>query len=279
MTESRRISYPILEVQRKIVEEKLKNVRHKLIVISGKGGVGKSFISASLALLMALKGKKVGLFDVDLHGPSIPLMLGLRGSHIYGDERGNLLPVLGPYGIKVISLEFLMTDPSKPLAWRGPLKTRAIHELLSKTKWNNLDYLIFDLPPGTGDEALTITQMIPRITGALIVTIPSVVSEAVVLKAINFCRELKIKILGIIENMAYYTCPDSNKNYPLFKTSSYKGLLAKETEVLASLPFDPRVSEAIDQGILHEIINDKSIPLVKELDRLTDIIINKTEKG
>ena len=273
----RRVTHPILEVQQKIIRDRLSKIKYKILVLSCKGGVGKSFISASISLLLALRGKRVGIFDADLHGPSIPLILGIKDKHVFGDSEGNLIPVNGPYNIKVISLTFLMSDPTKPLVWRGPLKTRALMELLMKTKWNGIDYLIFDLPPGTGDEALTLVQSIPGITGALIVTVPSLVSEAIVLKAMNFCEELGIKILGVVENMAYYTCPENNKNYPLFKISSRESLLKDKAKLLVSLPFDPRVTEAIDKGEYPEFIKDASIPLVSELNRLVDEIIKYIE--
>jgi len=273
----RRVTHPILEVQQKIIRDKLSKIKYKILVLSCKGGVGKSFISASISLLLALRGKHVGIFDADLHGPSIPLILGIRDKHVLGDSEGNLIPVNGPHNIKVISLTFLMSDPTKPLVWRGPLKTRALMELLMKTKWNDINYLIFDLPPGTGDEALTLVQSIPNITGALIVTVPSLVSEAIVLKAMNFCEELGIKILGVVENMAYYTCPENNKNYPLFKISSRESLLKDKAKLLVSLPFDPRVTEAIDKGEYPEFIKNANIPLVSELNRLVDEIIKYIE--
>jgi len=232
----------------KSIEERLRSVKHKIMVVSGKGGVGKSFITSSLALATAIKGRSVGVLDADIHGPSIPKILGINKPLVYADEQG-IYPAIGPLNMKVISVQFFLPEEDTPIIWRGPLKGRLIGEFLSKVVWGPLDYLYIDLPPGTGDEALSVAQYIKGISGAVIITIPSDLSRVVVKKAIRFCKELKIPILGIIENMSGFTCPKCGTTYELFGSGA--GVrIANEVEVpyLGSIPLDPRISECNDNG-------------------------------
>ncbi len=234
--------------QQKMIAEKMKNVKYKLVVLSGKGGVGKSFVTASLAMALAMKAKRVAVFDADIHGPSIPKMLGVHGKRMYALPDGRLLPVDGPLGVKVVSIDFLLESEEQAVIWRGPLKTAAIRELLAYTEWGDLDYLLVDLPPGTGDEQLTIAQLIPGLTGAIIVTIPSDVARIVVKKAVTFARKLNIPVIGIIENMAYFECPDGSRHYIFGKGAGKR--IAEEMGVpfLGEIPIDPRISKANDEG-------------------------------
>ncbi len=234
--------------QQKLIAEKMKNIKYKLVVLSGKGGVGKSFVTASLAMALALKGRKVAVFDADIHGPSIPKMLGVHGKRMYALPDGSLLPVDGPLGVKVVSVDFLLESEEQAVIWRGPLKTAAIRELLAYTFWGDLDYLLVDLPPGTGDEQLTIAQLIPNLTGAIIVTIPSDVARIVVKKAVTFAKRLNIPIIGVIENMSYFECPDGSRHYIFGKGAGRK--IAEEMGVpfLGEIPIDPRISKANDEG-------------------------------
>ena len=171
---------------------KLNKIKHKIAIISGKGGVGKSTVTANLAMAFAMQGHdKVGVLDADIHGPCIPKMLGLKGQTLTGAPDGGLFPVTGKLGIKVASMDFLLPNDETPVIWRGPLKMRAIQQFLSDVTWGDLDYLFIDLPPGTGDEPLTVMQLIPDMDGVVIVTMPSEVSEAVVKKSVTFAKQVR----------------------------------------------------------------------------------------
>ena len=237
----------IQEQQRKVVQN-MSRIKHKLIVLSGKGGVGKSFVTASLAAALASKGYKVGVFDADIHGPSIPKMLGLKeGIGLYATEKG-IQPAVGALGIRVVSIGLLIPSEDTPVIWRGPMKTGAIRQLLAEVDWGELDILLIDLPPGTGDEQLTIAQIIPGLSGSVIVTIPSEVSKVVVKKAIAFTNRLNIPVIGIVENMTYFECPDGTRHYIFGKGAAEE--LAREFKInyLGGVPIDPRIREANDTG-------------------------------
>lgn len=232
----------------KLIEKKMELIKHKVAVISGKGGVGKSFITTSLAVLAASTGKAVGVLDADIHGPSIPKALGINDFQLTVSANG-LEPIVGPLGIKVISTQFFLPEEDLPLIWRGPLKGRLIGEFLSSVNWGVLDLLFIDLPPGTGDEALSIAQYIKGLSGALIVTIPTSLSKLVVKKAVRFCRELHIPILGVVENMKEFLCPKCNEVYTVFPGNAGEEI-SKELGVkyLGAIPLDPRVGECMDNG-------------------------------
>ncbi|KSW12342.1 ATPase [Pyrodictium occultum] len=234
--------------QEKKVEENMKKIKYKIAVLSGKGGVGKSFITASLAFAMSYLGRKVGVLDADIYGPSIPKMMGVQGQSVMATSDGRIIPVTAPLGVKVISIGLLLPEEDVPVIWRGPLSTSAIREMLAYTDWSELDYLFIDLPPGTGDEQLTIAQLIKDLTGTIIVTIPSDVSRVVVAKAVNFARKLNVPIVGIIENMSYFECPDGSKHY-IFGEGVAKKIAEKYgIRFLGEVPIDPRISRANDAG-------------------------------
>jgi len=237
----------IMEQQRKI-KEKMSKIKYKIMILSGKGGVGKSFVTASLAFALAKKGRKVAILDADIHGPSIPKMTGLQGYTLMASPEGEILPATAELGVKVVSIGLMLAEAATPVIWRGPLKASALRELLAYTAWGELDYLLIDLPPGTGDEQLSIAQLIPDLTGAIIVTIPSDVSRIVVLKAVTFAKKLNIPIIGIIENMSYFECPDGSRHYIFGKGAGRR--IAEETGLrfLGEIPIDPRISEANDKG-------------------------------
>ena len=239
------------------VSKTLQHIKNKILVMSGKGGVGKSSVAAFLALMLAQRGYRVGLMDVDLHGPSIPRLLGLTGNIQAADKPGKAKPVSFSSNLEVISIEVLLGD-DKDVAtiWRGPLKIGVIKQFLADIEWSDLDYLIIDSPPGTGDEPLTVAQTIPD-AYALIVTTPQEISLADVRKSINFCRQVKMKILGLVENMSGFQCPHCGKNIDLFKTNG--GQLLAQTEnlnLLASLPFDSEVLQKGDAGNLGGLANE-----------------------
>ncbi len=238
----------IQERHRKI-GKRMSKIEHKIAVLSGKGGVGKSFVTASLASALAAKGRRVTVLDADIHGPSIPKLLGVHGQNIFAGPDG-LIPVETEYGVGVVSLDFMLPSEDTPVVWRGPLKTNAIGELLAEVNWGDLDYLLVDLPPGTGDEALSIAQMIHRMDGALIVTIPTDLSRMVVEKAVVFAKRLRVPVLGIVENMSGFTCPDTGKIYYIFGRDGGKRMAAEmNVDFLGSIPIDPRISESNDRGI------------------------------
>lgn len=228
--------------------ENLEKVRHKILILSGKGGVGKSTVATNLALSFSMNGSEVGLLDVDIHGPDIPKMLGIEDERLMGDENG-IIPVLYPPQLKVMSMAFLLTDKDSPVIWRGPLKMKAIEQFIKDVNWGELDYLIMDLPPGTGDEPLSIAHLIPDADGAVIVTTPQEVALLDSRKAVNFVRAINLPIIGIIENMSGFRCPHCGEEIQLFKTGGGE-MAAKELGVpfLGRVPLDPRIVETGDSG-------------------------------
>ncbi len=237
--------------QMELVTKKMANVKHKIAVISGKGGVGKSLVTVNLAAALAANGRKgkVAILDADLTGPCVPKMLGLKG-HKMEIGPGGILPAEGPEGIGVVSMDFLLPNDEAPVIWRGPLKMGAIRQFLGEVAWGELDYLLVDLPPGTGDESLSILQLLPDMDGVVIVTIPSEVSQAVVKKAVSFARQMKVPIFGIVENMSGMVCPHCGELIDVFsKGGGAKVSSEMDVELLGSIPMDPRVSVDSDSGI------------------------------
>jgi ATP-binding protein involved in chromosome partitioning len=233
-------------------EEARKNLasfKYRIVVISGKGGVGKSFVSSMLALALAEMGKNVALFDADIYGSSIPQLLGLQSVRLQADEEGRILPAEGPLGLRVVAMNLIVDAPETPIVWRGPLASRAIIELMAKVKWGSGDYLVVDMPPGTGDIAITIAQLMPRETYAIVVTAPNILSEVVVAKAINFAISTNLKLLGIVENMSYFKCPHCGRETSIMGKIGGEHLASKyNTTVLIKIPLDPHINEAIDRG-------------------------------
>ncbi|WP_408998388.1 P-loop NTPase [Syntrophus buswellii] len=230
------------------LKKSMERVAHKILVLSGKGGVGKSTVAVNLAVALALEGKRVGLLDVDFHGPSIPKLLALedRKPEVVGDA---MLPVSMDYGMKVMSLGFLLNRKDDAVIWRGPMKYGAIKQLLTDVHWGDLDYLVIDFPPGTGDEPLSVAQLIPDADGAVVVTTPQDVSTIDVSKSVTFCRHLKIPVLGIVENMSGLICPHCSKLIELFKQGGGEEM-AKRMDVpfLGRIPIDPKIVQSSDEG-------------------------------
>jgi ATP-binding protein involved in chromosome partitioning len=228
------------------IEEKLKNVKNKIVVLSGKGGVGKSTISANLAQFLSEKGKKVGILDSDIHGPSIPKILGVEEKKICANQKG-IIPVQTENGLKIMSMAYLIPDKDAPVIWRGPMKMGALRQLLGGVLWEDLDYLIIDMPPGTGDEPLSIAQLIPDIRGVIVVTTPQDVALVSVRKSINFVKKMNLKIIGIVENMSGFTCPHCSKKVDIFKTGGGKKA-AEDFKIpyLGSIPLNPEIVEIGD---------------------------------
>ena len=232
---------------RRALQSRLCHIGHKIMVMSGKGGVGKSTVAVNLAMGLMLAGKKVGLLDVDIHGPSVPTMLGLEGANIEAGPDG-LVPVeLGH--LKVMSMGFLLRDPDDAVIWRGPVKGNVIKQFLKDVAWGDLDYLIIDAPPGTGDEPLSICQLINPIDGAVVVTTPQRVAAMDVRKSITFCAQVGMKVLGVVENMSGFVCPKCGEVTHILRSGGGK-LMADVMGVpfLGSIPIDPMVAEAGDMG-------------------------------
>ena len=226
----------------------LRKIKHKILVLSGKGGVGKSTVSANLAVALSKKGYEVGILDIDIHGPSIPKMLGVEDKRPDVTEKG-ISPVFYSPKLKVMSMGFLLQDKDSPVVWRGPLKMTAIKQLIGDFSWGNLDYLIVDIPPGTGDEPLSIAQLIPNCDGTIIVTTPQDVALVSVRKSINFVKKMNIPIIGIIENMSGFKCPHCGKSVDIFKTGG--GLKASkdfDISFLGKVPLDSQIVETGDSG-------------------------------
>ncbi len=222
-------------------------VNKKIMVLSGKGGVGKSSIAATLALGLAERGYKVGVMDVDFHGPSIPVIFGIEGERVRGDEAGIFPAAIGD-NLKVISIGLFLEDRDGAVIWRGPLKMTAIRQFMEDIHWGDLDYLVIDSPPGTGDEPLSVAQLIPDAYG-LIVTTPQELAMADVRKSIAFCRRIGMRLLGVVENMSGMVCPDCGGRIDVFGRDGAKGIAERmRVELLSSLPLDGEFAAWADRG-------------------------------
>jgi ATP-binding protein involved in chromosome partitioning len=263
--------------QMELLRTRMGKIRHKIAVISGKGGVGKTLVTVNLAMALAIRGRngRVGVLDADIHGPCVPKMMGLKGSRLEAGPPG-IFPAFGPLNIRVVSMGFLLPSDDSPVIWRGPLKMGAIRQFLSEIAWGDLDYLLIDLPPGTGDEALSVLQLLPEMDGVVIVTIPSEVSQDVVRKAVTFARKMGVPIIGIIENMGGLICPHCGQRIDVFGgvgEAVEKMALEMDSPLLGSIPMDPRISLACDVGIPF-IVENIGSPAAKSFDD----IVEKIEK-
>lgn len=242
-----------------IIAYNLCGVRHKIAVMSGKGGVGKSTVAVNLAAALTAEGKKVGLLDADVHGPSVPMMLGLPLEPLQAYPDG-IHPVVTDSGLKVISIAFFLDNPSSPTIWRGPMKAGLIKQFLQDVVWGELDYLIVDCPPGTGDEPLSVIQLMDQPTGAIIVTTPQEVALAAVKKSIAFCRVMKLPILGIVQNMDGFICPHCGQGSDLFRTGGGKKLAEiLGIPLLGSIPLTGEVAPSGDNGTPISLAVDSAV--------------------
>jgi Mrp family chromosome partitioning ATPase len=259
-------------------KENLGRIKHKIVVLSGKGGVGKSTVAVNVAHGLAARGYKVGLLDVDIHGPSIAKMVGIEGETLMvssKDER--------PFPIKVndnlyaLSIATLMPDPDKPIVWRGPLKMGVIKQFLQDIEWPYLDYLIVDNPPGTGDEPLSVVQLLEDVSGSLIVSTPQKVAFLDARKTIKFSEQMDVPILGLIENMSGFVCPNCGTRHEIFKGEGTEQA-AKDfnLDILGKLPIDPNIVQSGDNGITFAKDFPESIS-AKEFDKIVDKILKKLE--
>lgn len=260
--------------QDKMIESSLARIGRKMLVMSGKGGVGKSTVAAYLALLLSKKGKKVGLLDVDLHGPSIPRLMNIQGG-LDMPEEGVVRPYSFSDNLSVVSLEMVLGDKDTAVIWRGPLKISAIRQFISDIDWGDLDYLIVDSPPGTGDEPLTVAQTIPD-AEALIITTPQEISLADVRKSINFCKQVNMKITGVVENMSGFVCPHCGKKTSIFGSGGGK-IMARQMDVpfLGEIPLDSQMVEMGDKGKLDVFMEKADL----EINKVYEEIVNRIVKG
>ena len=242
------------------LEMKMAKIKHKIAVISGKGGVGKSTVTVNLAMAFATHGyvNSVGILDADITGPCVPKILGIKGQKLQTTTHG-ISPAVGPLGIRVVSMDFLLPSDETPVIWRGPLKMKAIQQFLSDITWGDLDFLFIDLPPGTGDEPLSIMQLLPDMDGVVIVTIPSEVSQIVVKKAVTFARRMNVPVIGIIENMSGFVCPKCGEKVDIFSAGGGEKI-AEDLKIpfLGKIPIDPDICKDSDKGSPFIIEHPKS---------------------
>lgn len=242
------------------------NIRHVIGVVSGKGGVGKSFVTSSLAVCMAKAGFKVGILDADITGPSIPKMFGVHGQ-VVGDERG-MIPLESKDGIKIMSINLLMEDEEAPVVWRGPVIAGVVKQFWNETVWGDIDYLFVDMPPGTGDVPLTVFQSLP-VDGIVIVTSPQELVQMIVKKAYNMAGLMHVPVLGLVENFSYLKCPDCGKEIKLFGESHIDETAAEMgIQVLGKLPLDPEYAKKADEEDFYSIDNpylDAAVEVIRAL--------------
>ena len=256
--------------------DNLKDVKHKLIVMSGKGGVGKSTVAVNLAFSLAAKGKKVGILDADIHGPSVPKLLGVPNIPLMTTKSGKIAPMAISSSISAISMAFLLRDKDSPVIWRGPVKMQAIRQFIEEVEWGKLDYLIVDLPPGTGDEPLSIAQLVPDPDGAIIVTTPQDVALLSVRKSINFARTVGLKPIGLVENMSCMKCPHCGEEIDVFGSGGVEEA-SKECDIrmLGKIPMSKDIARSGDEG--KPFVSDKDNGESRIFNEITDQVIGIVE--
>ena len=256
----------------------LENIKHVIIVMSGKGGVGKSTVSSNLAMALSMQGFETGIMDIDITGPNIPKMFGVDGEKLMAVDH-KLVPVQVPPSLKLISMAFLLGSPDTPVMWRGPVKMGAIKQFITDVNWGKLDYLIIDMPPGTGDEALSIVQLIPKADGMVIVTTPQDVALLDSRKSLMFAAETQIPIIGIIENMSGFVCPHCGEVTNIFKTGGGEST-AKDLNVqfLGRIPIEPGIVAAGDSG-LPVVMNQPESASAKAFNEIVGKIVRTVNNG
>ncbi|MDD5222621.1 MAG: iron-sulfur cluster carrier protein MrpORP [bacterium] len=254
------------------LKETLTRIKHKFLVLGGKGGVGKTTVAVNLAMGLAMRGYEVGLLDVDIHGPNVAKMLGIEGQPL-SQSGGKMLPILAAPHLKVISMAPLLPNPDHPVIWRGPLKMGVIRQFLSDVQWGSLDYLIVDSPPGTGDEPLSVAQLIPEADGAIIVTTPQDVALLDSRKCVNFVRQMNIPVTGIIENMSGFSCPHCGQKVDIFKIGGGEKAAAEMGVLfLGRIPLDPKIVKLGDAGDAF-ILKEEGTQAARELEEIVERII------
>ena len=237
-----------MEAEQAQIRRRMAQIKHKILVLSGKGGVGKSTVAVNLAIALSLAGKRTGLLDIDIHGPSVPKILNLEGRTV-GGMLDAILPVEVGTNLKVMSIGFLLPHGDDAAIWRGPRKYHMIKQFLKDVEWGQLDFLIIDSPPGTGDEPLAIIQLLETADGAVVVTTPQEVALSDVRKGITFCRSLDLPVLGVLENMSGFVCPKCGERTDIFKSGGGESMAtAMNVPFLGRIPIDPQIVEACDSG-------------------------------
>jgi Mrp family chromosome partitioning ATPase len=266
-----------MQIQDEMIRSTLEKIKYKLFVMSGKGGVGKSSVSVNVAAALAAKGFKVGILDVDIHGPSVPTLLGISGT--MDMDRGSLvIPKEYNENLHVVSMESLLKDPDQAVLWRGPMKTSAIRQFISDVQWGELDFLVVDSPPGTGDEPMTVLKTIPDAL-AVVVTTPQEVSLSDVRKSINFLQYAKANVIGVVENMSGLVCPHCHESIDLFKKGGGKELADKYgLEFLGAIPLDPATVVAGDLGTPVVLLEEDSFAK-RAFSELADTIAEAVDKS
>jgi ATP-binding protein involved in chromosome partitioning len=256
-------------------DESIKDISNVLVVMSGKGGVGKSTVAANLAVELSSRGFQVGLVDADMHGPDIPQMLGLVDDRPVVDENKKIVPVRYSNNLRVISIEYFLPSRDTPVIWRGALKHKMIEQFIKDIAWGKLDFLIFDLPPGTGDEPLSIIQIIPKVTGFIIVGTPQEVAMIDVKKAINFAKQLNEPVLGLIENMSGFVCPHCGETTYIFKKGTGESI-SKQFGInfLGSIPIEESVVEDGDDGTPF-ILSHPESSSAKSFKKIVDNVLDQ----
>jgi Mrp family chromosome partitioning ATPase len=263
--------------QNKLIKKTLSRIKHKFLVMSGKGGVGKTSVAANLAVALSKRGARVGLMDVDLHGPDIPRMLGLPGI-VDVDADGQFVPKPYSDNLEMVSIESMTEKVDEAVIWRGPVKAHTIRQFIYGVWWGRRDYLIVDSPPGTGDEPLTVAQIIPD-AKAIIVTTPQEISLADVRKAIDFCRTVKMTIFGLVENMSGFICPRCSNRIDLFGIGGgYRMAIEMNIPFLARIPIDPRMVNCADAGRLY-VENYPDSEATRAFGQIADKIMEEEESN
>lgn len=266
------------EHEDRLLRETLQAIRHKVFVLSGKGGVGKSTVAVNLAASLAARGYETGILDIDIHGPNVSKMLGIEGWTLSSGGKQDKIAPFRPFpNLKVISMAGLLPDSDAPVIWRGPLKMAAIRQFLQDVDWGPLDFLIVDSPPGTGDEPLSVAQLIPEADGALIVTTPQEVALLDSRKCVYFARKLNLPVLGIVENMSGMRCPHCDGHIPLFSEGGGKSA-AEELGVpfLGALPIAPDMPEHCDKGQPY-VLSEHGAPLNGAFKEMVNRVIGAVE--
>ena len=254
---------------------KYKGVKHTIMVMSGKGGVGKSTISVNLAVSLA-KNYRVGLIDADINGPDDPKMLGVSDEKVDVNEEGKILPVKTKYNVDVISMGFLLPTEDTAVIWRGALRHKALQQFLEDVAWGERDFVIMDMPPGTGDEALSVAQIVPDVEGVVVVVTPQDVALLDAKKAINFASQMKLKVLGLVENMSGFVCPHCGETVNIFKKGGGEEAAKKyNVPFLGRIPLYPEIVESSDNGVPSV---SQSNAIAEAFNKITENLLNVMEK-
>lgn len=261
------------DLQTERIDSRMAAISRKIVVMSGKGGVGKTTVAVNLAFALSEMGKKVGILDCDIHGPNVAKMLGVKDAEIFSPDGVTMYPVTAKNGIEVMSLAFALPDPDDAVIWRGAMKMGVIRQFLGDTEWGTLDYLIIDTPPGTGDEQLTVVQSIKDITGAIIVTTPQDVAILDSRRSVTFARKCGLPIIGVIENMSGLKCPECGTEIPVFGKNGGRNMaLEMNTPFLGAIPMEIDLMKSEDNG--EEWIRDTTHPSAEALVAIADKLEN-----